>query len=93
MAGHMFQNYDTLYCGVLPRIVAIFSALWAFFSKCVPIFISCVRSTQTYAKQTPIYLRYKQTNMCRWGHSRSSYKRHRIIRWQYSFFMYHRAEK
>ena len=43
-------------CSFLPRILAIFSALWGFSQLGVHLF-SCVRSMQTYAKQTRIYLR------------------------------------
>ena len=56
-------------CDVLPRIFAIFCPVGYFPSMCSFSSHASV-STQTYAKQTPIYLRYKQT--CIWGHSRSS---------------------
>ena len=46
-------------CSFLPRILAIFSALWVFFPSMCPISLrSCIRSTQTYAKQTRIIFIY-----------------------------------
>lgn len=86
MVGHLFQNYDTIYVWFFATYTCNRSCSVGFFPKYVSIFFSYIRSTQTYVKQTRMYLRTTrahihvlQTSMCIWGHSRSSYKRHRII--------------
>ena len=63
-------------CDVLPRIFAIFCPVGYFPSR-FPFSSHASVSTQTYAKQTPIYLRYKQT--CVYGVIADRRKRHRII--------------
>ena len=74
-----------------PRIFAIFCPVGHFPSMC-PFSSHASVSTQTYAKQTPIYLRYKQT--CLYGViTDRRIKGIELCRWQYSYFMYHRAEK
>lgn len=85
MVGHLFQT-----CGFLPRILAIFSALWCFFPSMCPFYytkqtrinLRTKRAIYVSQKQTCIYIyvcMYVCVYVCMWGHSRSSYKKHRII--------------
>lgn len=71
-------------CGVLPRIFAIFCPV-GYFSSICPFSSHASVSTQTYAKQAPIYLCYKQT--CVYGViADRRIKGIELYRWQYSYF-------
>ena len=56
---HIAEKIASIRAIFLPRILAIFSALWVFSPhlRYESSFFSCVRSTQTFAKQTRIHLR------------------------------------
>ena len=73
MVGHLFQNYDTIYV----RYFATYTFLLCgvFNSKHMTIFLQ----TSIYMRTKKVHIYALQTNMCIWGPSRSSFKRHRII--------------
>ena len=64
-------------CGFLPRILAIFPALWFFFPKYVTIFLSNAHIYEH--NKSPYICVTNNASMCIWGHRKPLYKRHRII--------------